>query len=403
MSRTVSVVLSGIGGMGEVYLEALFGEIERGRVRLAGAVDPHPQRSSKFGRLKELGIPVFPDLEGFFSLGAADLAVISSPHQHHARQTVLSLSRGCHVLCEKPAAATVQEVRSMIEAERRTGRWVAVGYQWSFNPAFQELKRDILSGRFGRPRRVRLLYLWSRTFAYYARNAWAGRLRDETGAWILDSPAHNAMAHDLHNIFFLLGAKPASGALPLRVTAELYRAYAVENCDTAAARIEAEGGVEILFLATHVPEADRGPLCEFEFESGTVRIDGRTNPVLARWADGTAKDYGIPDAELLRKLDLSIDGVRTGALPLCGLEAAFSEVLCMNGLQDSAGRAAGFPPALVRETGTGPDRRLAVAGLDEAFQACFETRRLPSELGRPWAKPGRTVDLTAYGEFPSPL
>jgi len=401
-SGAVSVVLSGIGGMGDVYLDALLDGRDGGRARIVGAADPEPERSRNFNRLRALSVPIFPDLESFFDREPADLAVISSPHHFHAAQTVLSLSRGCHVLCEKPAAATIQDVRTMMEAERRSGRWAAVGYQWSFNPAFQELKKDILAGRLGRLRRARCLYLWPRTFAYYARNGWAGRLRDDSGAWILDGPAHNAMAHDLHNIFYLLGDRTATSAVPLRVTAELYRAYPIENCDTAAARVEVQGGAEVVFLVSHVPEEERGPLCEFEFERAKVRIDGRTGPILARWAaERIEKIYGIPDADLLRKLWLSIDGVKTGERPLCGLEASASQVLCVNGIQDSAEEVGLFPSDLVAETGEGENRRLAVAGLDECLASCYEAWSLPSEMGFSWARPGRPVDLAGYGDFPS--
>jgi len=397
----VTVVLSGVGGMGEVYLDALLPAQREGRVRVVGAADPEPGRSRRRRALEDLGVPIFPDLEGFFAAGAAELAVISSPHHFHASQTVLALSNGCHVLCEKPAAGTVQDVRAMAEAERQAGRWVAVGYQWSFNPALQELKRDILAGRLGRPRRMRCLYLWPRTFAYYSRNGWAGRLRDGSGAWILDGPAHNAMAHDLHNMFFLLGREPTSSARPLRVRAELYRAYPVENADTAAAKIEVEGGVEVLFLATHVPEAERGPVCDFEFERASVKIDGRTGPIAARWEDGSEKKYGIPDADLLRKLWLSVEGAKTGDRPLCGLEAAASQVLCVNGMQDSARAATDFPASRVRETGAGEERRLAVEGLDRDLWECYHARRLPSEMGFAWSRGGRPVDLASYRDFPS--
>jgi predicted dehydrogenase len=397
----VSVVMAGLGGMGAVYLEALLELLPSGGVRLAGAADPEPGRCPKLDVLRDLGIPVFPDLESFYAGESADLAVISSPHHFHARQTILALSQGSRVLCEKPLAATVQDVWTIKETERRTGRWVAVGYQWSFNPAFQELKKDIISGHFGWPRRMRCLYLWPREFAYYARNAWAGRLRDDRGAWILDGPAQNAMAHDLHNMFYLLGESSSASARPARVTAELFRAYPIENNDTAAARIETEDGVEIVFLATHVPEAERGPVCDFEFEKGTVRIDGRTGPILARWKDGTEKNYGIPDADLLRKLRLAVEGVRTGERPLCGADAAESQVLCVNGIQDSAAGIVPFPAGLVRETGEGPSRRLAVEGIDRALGECFETWRLPSETGLSWARPGVPVDLVSYGGFPS--
>ena len=67
---------------------------------------------------------------------------------------------------------------------------------------------------FGRPRRFSTLCCWPRDLAYYRRNTWAGRLRDpDTGGWVLDSPANNAMAHFLHNLLYLAGERPDRSAL----------------------------------------------------------------------------------------------------------------------------------------------------------------------------------------------
>jgi predicted dehydrogenase len=402
MKEPVSVVLAGIGGMGAVYLEALLSDPGRGRARIAGAADPYPELCPKIEAFKELRLPVYRDLREFYARHSAELAIVSSPHHFHSEQTIVALEHGSHVLCEKPSTVTIQDSRAMREAEGRAGKRVAVGYQWSFNPAFQSLKADILAGRFGRPLRVRCLYLWPRAFAYYGRNRWAGRRKDDAGAWVLDGPANNAMAHDLHNIFFLLGGSTETSALPIRVEGELFRAYAIENYDTAAARIRTEGGVEILFLVTHVPEEERGPVCRFEFERGEISIHGRTNPIRAKFADGTEAVYGIPDAELLRKLWLSVESVRTGAPPLCGLAAAESQVLAIDGLQDSAPDVSAIPPGLIHEKDEGAAaRRLAVEGLDGILAGCFESWRLPSETGLPWARPGKSIDLSSYDRFPS--
>ena len=131
---------------------------------------------------------------------------------------------------------------------------MAVGYQWSFSPAVQALKDDIRSGLFGAARKLKCLYLWPRDEGYYARNDWAGKRKDAEGAWVLDSPVQNAMAHDLHNMFYVLGKTRETSARPAEVEAELYRANAIENFDTAAARIRTEEGVEILFFVSHASE-----------------------------------------------------------------------------------------------------------------------------------------------------
>ena len=120
----------------------------------------------------------------------------------------------------------------------------------------------------------------------------------------------------------------------------------------------------------------------------------------------------MPDAEPMNKLWQSIAGCREeGARPVCGLEAAASQTLCMNGIQDSMPDIRDFPAGLVR-TVEGPGaRRLAVEtpgarrrvvdGLDEALTACYEAEKLPSEIGLPWGAKGTKVDLRPYTSFPS--
>jgi hypothetical protein len=220
------------------------------------------------------------------------------------------------------------------------------------------------------------------------------------------------MAHDLHNMFYILGQERETSARPAAVEAELYRANPIENFDTAAARVRTEEGVECLFLVSHASDEDRGPVVRYEFEKAVVRCDSRTSGMWAEFPDGTRKDYGLPDAEPMAKLWRSIAAVREdGARPLCGLEAAASQTLCMNGIQDSMPEIRDFPAAMIR-TVEGPGarrlvvetpgaKRRVVEGLDEAFAACYEAGKLPSELGFAWSAKGEVVDLGGYAAFPS--
>ena len=399
----VSLVLVGIGGMGQAYVRELLLRESEGLFRIAGAVDPQPNRCEQYKELRALGVPCFVGLTDFFRNKKAELAVLSSPIQFHREQSCLALERGSHVLCEKPAAGTIQEVREMMAAEKGSGRWAAVGYQWSYSRAVQALKSDIRAGLFGRAKRMKCLYLWPRDEGYYARNDWAGRKRVAGGSgWVLDSPAQNAMAHDLHNMFYVLGGETGRSAAPAGVEAELYRAYPVENFDTAAARVVTEDGVEILFYVTHVAEGERGPVFRYEFERAVVKCESRASGIWAELEDGSRKDYGVPDAEPMTKLWRSIAGVRDGSRPLCGVEAAAGQTLCVNGMQDSMPEIRDFPEGAVRAiVAADGTRRLAVDGLGEALEACYEAGALPSEIGAAWSAKGKKIDLRSYASFPS--
>jgi len=237
-SKPVSVLMVAIGGYGYYYLKTLLEEFPPGDVELAGVVDPNSRLSGHYPDLLKRKTPIFSAVEDFFQSGrTADLTVIASPIHYHAEQSIVALNNGSHVLCDKPVAVTVQDVDEMISARDASGRWLMVGYQWSYSDAIQSLKRDILRSVFGKPRRMRTLRLWPRDEAYYRRNDWAGKIMDCDGRWILDSPANNAMAHYLHNMLYLFGDEINLSAKPVELTAEVYRVFDIENYDTVSCRI----------------------------------------------------------------------------------------------------------------------------------------------------------------------
>jgi predicted dehydrogenase len=318
----LSVVLCGIGGYGLMYLSAMLDRPDSSRFRLAAVVDPFPERCGRLDDIHSRSIPFFPSLDDFFRNERADLTILSSPIQWHSRQACLGLEMGSHVLCEKPLAATVQDAARIIRSRNESGRQVAVGYQWSFSRAILALKEDILSGEFGKPIRLKTFHLWPRDEKYYRRNDWAGRKCDAAGDWILDSPANNAFAHELHNMFFLLGGRVDRSALPVEVTAELYRANPIENFDTCVCRARTADSTEIFFLVSHATERKIGPWFHFEFDRAVIRLDDTHPQITASFHDGSVRFYGHPDDDPQeKKLWDFLASIRGGAPVACGPEA----------------------------------------------------------------------------------
>jgi predicted dehydrogenase len=398
-SKPVSVLMVAIGGYGYYYLKTLLEEFPPGEVELAGVVDPNPQLSGHYQSLVNLGTPIFPTIEEFFQSGrTADLTVIASPIHYHAEQSITALKNGSHVLCDKPVAVTVQDVDEMISARDASGRWLMVGYQWSYSDAIQSLKRDILHGAFGKPRRMKTLRLWLRDEAYYRRNDWAGKIRDKEGRWILDSPANNAMAHYLHNMLYLLGDDIHLSAKPVELTAEVYRALDIENYDTVACRILTDRDVELLFYASHATEMDVGTIFELEFEKARITFDEQAQPIIAIGLDGKRREYGSPnDDHQFRKLFQAVRAVHEPQSITCGAEAARALTLCVNGIQDAISEITSFPGSML-VNGAGGKRW--VKGLDEALLRCYSQGKQPFELGFTWAYRGKTINLSDYRYYP---
>ncbi|MCS7061368.1 MAG: Gfo/Idh/MocA family oxidoreductase [Anaerolineae bacterium] len=394
-----TVGLSALGGYGQEYLGALLDLHDQRRLRLIGGIDPHPERCSRLNELRARCVPIYPNLTELYREHRPDLLIVSAPIHEHASQTCFGLGHGSHVLCEKPAAATVQEVDQMIAARDNAGKVVAIGSQWSFDPSILRLKQDIMAGRFGRPRRLTSVVLWPRTHSYYTRNTWAGRQRTDNGAWVLDSPVNNATAHYLHNMLFLLGNRLDRSVAPLSVQAELYRANTIENYDTAAMRIWVEGNIEILFYSSHAVKEHIGPTLRAEFEHAVIRMDGLHERLVAYLESGAEIDYGIPHNGVKGKLHAMLEAILYGAPVSCGIEAARAHTICVNGAQECVDDITIFDSSCIEEIDTPEGRLTYVQGLAAALQTCAQAGKLPAEIGFDWACAGCVVNLRGYSAF----
>ncbi|MCS7463744.1 Gfo/Idh/MocA family oxidoreductase [Paenibacillus doosanensis] len=392
----VSLLLVGIGGYGSTYVKQLLNEPDLAEAVIAGIVDIHPERSNHYEMLKSMNIPFYPSMESFYAEKKADLAVISTPIQFHCEQTCLALANGSHVLCEKPIAATIQEVRRMMEARDRAGKFVAIGYNLSYTAQIQQLKRDIASGLFGKPKRLKSIVLWRRTDDYFS-SGWKGRRKSDKGEWILDSVAHNATSHYLHNMFYVLGARTDASLMPDSVEAELYRVNPIENFDTCAVKAIGEDGVELYFYATHAVQDNFGPSFCFEFDKATITYTSgqHADRIDAVFHDGTVKGY---EPQQSTKLLTCIEAAAVGGTDIpCGLEAAYAQVLCMNGMLESMPKVKEFPAGLVRRDEE--VRSFWVDGLREALLDSYHRWALPSDLGFEWAAKGDIVRMAGYEAY----
>ncbi|MFW6007588.1 MAG: Gfo/Idh/MocA family protein [Halanaerobiales bacterium] len=394
MVDKISVVIVGMGGYGNRYVNALLDADKSYEVEIKGGVDPYPEGCQRLEEIKRKNIPLFSSLEEFYKNNRADLAVISSPIHYHQSQISLALDNDSHVLCEKPLAPTVDAARDIVEKANKYNKKVAIGYQWSFSRAINRLKKDIMKGLLGKPLRLKTLVLWPRDFAYYNRNKWAGRIKNEKGQWIMDSVAHNATAHYLHNMLYVLGDEIDKSAKPVFLETEIYRANDIENFDTAAARIKTRQEAQLLYLVSHATKNQINPEFVYEFEKGRVEYsqDGKIGEITAFFYDGKEKVYGDPFNNVNNKLWFTIEAIINDKKIWCGPEAAFPQVVCINGIQQSD--ILNFPPDMIEYIkGNKEKKSLFVRDLDNTFINCYHQWKLPHELNLSWTRRGERVDL----------
>lgn len=85
----------------------------------------------------------FDDLEEFAKCEEIDAVYIASPNALHAEQSIICLNNKKHVLCEKPMASNLKEVKSMISAANKNGVLLMEAMRLTVLPNFLKVKENI--------------------------------------------------------------------------------------------------------------------------------------------------------------------------------------------------------------------------------------------------------------------
>lgn len=127
------------------------------RTRIVGIADRTASRAAAVAR--RFGIAVhttrWPEL-----CGQVDLVSICTPPWTHAAMTIEALSRGCHVLVEKPMATSTDDAVAMQTAAVAAGRHLCVAHNFLFARSVQKALALVAAGRLGSVRTV-FAHQWS--------------------------------------------------------------------------------------------------------------------------------------------------------------------------------------------------------------------------------------------------
>jgi len=144
---TLRVAVIGCGFQGRLHVEC-FSKMPD--VEVVAIADTDPGRLAAVG--DTFSVPNrFGDYRELLAAGPYDLVTICTMPIHHAAMTIAAFEAGAHVLCEKPLALNAVEGAAMVEAGRRAGKMLAIGYNMRFTPNAKAISSFIESGRFGRP------------------------------------------------------------------------------------------------------------------------------------------------------------------------------------------------------------------------------------------------------------
>ncbi|OME86028.1 oxidoreductase [Paenibacillus sp. FSL A5-0031] len=95
------------------------------------------------------GAKVYADYKKLLEDESIDVVHVLTPNLQHSYITVDALEAGKHVMCEKPMAINSIEAKKMVDAAKRTGKKLTIGYQNRFRNDSQILHKACREGDLG--------------------------------------------------------------------------------------------------------------------------------------------------------------------------------------------------------------------------------------------------------------
>ncbi len=95
------------------------------------------------------GAAIYTDYQQMLIKEQLDVVHVCTPNISHAEIAIAALEAGCHVMCEKPMSKTADGARKMLEAAKRTGKKLTIGYQNRYRADSLYAKKMIEKGELG--------------------------------------------------------------------------------------------------------------------------------------------------------------------------------------------------------------------------------------------------------------
>lgn len=204
--RKLGVALVGLGSYSKNQLAPALQQTKN--CRLAGIVTGTPSKAEEW--MKKYDIPKanvydYKNFEQIADNKDIDVIYVVLPNSMHEEFVVRAAQAGKHVICEKPMAITPKACQNMIDACKKAGKQLAIGYRLHYEPFTQEVMRLGQQKVFGPIK--------------FMESSDGFRIGDPTQWRMKKSMAGGGPLMDV-GIYAIQGARYVTGEEPLSVTAQ---------------------------------------------------------------------------------------------------------------------------------------------------------------------------------------
>ncbi|EAS51813.1 putative oxidoreductase protein [Aurantimonas manganoxydans SI85-9A1] len=224
----------------------------------------------------------YTDAAAMFAAEELDFVDIATTVQSHRPLVEMAAGAGCHVICQKPFAETMDDARAMVAAVEAAGRTLMVHENFRWQSAVRKAIETVRSGAIGTPFFGRVAFRSG--YDVYSGQPYLAEgerfIIEDLGIHILD--ISRALFGDVERI----------AATTKRVNPK------IRGEDVATMLLAHEGGVtsvvDCSYATRRTPETFPQSLLEIDGAEGTLRLDAGYSLVVQTGGNETVTDVSPP-------------------------------------------------------------------------------------------------------------
>jgi predicted dehydrogenase len=215
--KNYGIALVGLGNYAEHQLAKALRLTKK--CHLAGIVTGTPAKAEKWKKqynIPDKNIYTYQTFDTIADNKDIDVVYVVLPNSMHHEYVLRAAKAGKHVLCEKPLAVSVKEGQEMIDACKRAGVKLSIGYRLHFEPFNME------AARIGQKREFGKIKFIESSFGFKAEDPTQWRLKKALagGGAMMDV-----------GIYAIQAARYCTGEEPVAVTAQEFKTDPVKFSD----------------------------------------------------------------------------------------------------------------------------------------------------------------------------
>lgn len=283
LSNPVRLGIIGLGNIGQQHIEHILTSVSG--CEITAICSRQPKAISGLEKARH-----FSDYRQLMDSGLVDAVLIATPTMAHFEQASYALSKGLHLLVEKPIGLSCQEGEQLIAQHEQKQQVFALMLNQRTDPLFITMKEYVDSGRIGAIQRTQwTMTNWFRPEVYFKVSDWRATWKGEGGGLLVNQCIHNL------DIFQWICGLPVS----VQGFCGFGKYHDIEVEDEATAYLRYNNGATGLFVGS-TGEAPGINRFDIVGDLGTLSFDGErltliSNSDSAREFSKTTRDmFGTP-------------------------------------------------------------------------------------------------------------